>query len=145
MWNLRSPTWDGNLVSGIARQILAGLSLDGKFLDSLSPAQQDAWPPHQQQKWIRGQTRDSGETLLGPLLQQREQEQTTGSLACLLPDVGGVGGGGSLYGVRVRVCSGSGWRGGLGGPPAPLVVLSAGGVCSPLLLFQALQKWQLGF
>lgn len=32
MWNLSSPTWDGNLeVSGIARQILAGLSLDGRF------------------------------------------------------------------------------------------------------------------
>lgn len=48
MWNLSSPKWDGNLVSGIARQILAGLSLDGRFLDSLSLTQQVAWPPHQQ-------------------------------------------------------------------------------------------------
>ena len=51
----------------------------------------------------------------------------------------------SNYGVNVVLPEGSGWRGGLGGPPAPLVVLSAGGMCSPLLLFQALQKWQLGF
>ena len=33
--------------------------------------------------------------------------------------------------------------GGLGGLPTPLVVLSAGGMHSTLLLLPALQKWQL--
>ena len=41
--------------------------------------------------------------------------------------------------------SGVGWRGVLGGPPFPLGVLCAGGMCRTLLLPLTLQMWQLGF
>ena len=37
------------------------------------------------------------------------------------------------------------WRRGVGGLPTPLVVLCAGGMCSPVLLHPAAQKCQLGF
>ena len=56
-----------------------------------------------------------------------------------------MGRAGSLYGVRVGVYPGVRQEDGLGGLPTPLVVLSAGGVLSALLLLLALQKWQLGF
>ena len=38
-----------------------------------------------------------------------------------------------------------GQKDGLGGLPAPSVVLSAGGIRNTLFLLLALQKWQLGF
>ena len=56
-----------------------------------------------QQKLIRGWTRNSGKAFSGSLLQQRNQEQIIRSLVCLLPKAGWTG---SLYGVRVRKCSG---------------------------------------
>ena len=55
---------------------------------------QGSWP--NQQKLIRSQTKNSGKALLGPLLQQGEQKQVTGSLPR------------SLRVVRVRVVQGSG-------------------------------------
>ena len=78
-----------------------------------------------------------------------EWEQTTGSLACSLPEPGRAG---SFYGVRVGVCPGVGPEGWLRCFAHPL----GGGVCrghaqypafapDPLHLLQALQKWQLGF
>ena len=49
----------------------------------------------------RGQLRNSGKTLLGPLLQQwGERKQVTDPLACFLRGVVSC----SLCGVRVRVC-----------------------------------------
>ena len=62
-----------------------------------------------QQKLIRDQTRNSGKALLGPLLQQGEREQATGSLARFLGV--GVGAAGSLYGGEVVVCPGVGPEG----------------------------------
>ena len=62
-----------------------------------------------QQKWIRGQTRNSGKTLTGPLLQQRRVRGQK-ILASLLPEVR----------VRLFLIWGKGSsmsRGGLGGLP----------------------------
>ena len=47
-----------------------------------------------------------------------------------------------IWGREEGCVQGSGWRCGLGGLPAPLAVLRAGGMHSALLLLQALQKWQ---
>ena len=95
-----------------------------------------------QQKFIRGQTRNSGKALLGPLLQQGGAK-TSESFPCSLPKEG----------CRLVPYMGRGLgcvqalaqRGYLGGLPTPWVVLRAGGIHSTLLLFLALQKWWLGF
>ena len=80
-----------------------------------------------------------------------EGSENKQQVPCLLPAVSWAC---STYGVRGRggSRSRSGWRGGPGGLPTPLVILSAGGICSALLflptlcfLLQATQKWQLGF
>ena len=84
-----------------------------------------------QQKLIRGQPRNSGKALLGPLLQQEEWKQATGSLAHspahslrrgrLVPYRGWGEG-------RVQE---SGQRSGLGGLPTPLVVVLQGACIVP--------------
>ena len=98
----------------------------------------------------RDQTGNSGKVLLGPLLQQKgEPEQTTLSLACLLPKQRQTS---SLLAGRVVVCLGVQLEGWLGCFAYPL----GGGVCrghvqypafapNTLFLLQASQKWQLGF
>ena len=55
-----------------------------------------------------------------------------------------VGQAGFLYGMRGGVSPRVRLQGVLGGLPAPLVVLSAGGMRSILLLLLALQKWFFG-
>ena len=88
-----------------------------------------------QQKVIRGQTRNSGKFLMGPLQQQRGvREQTT--LASSLPEV-------RLFLIWDKGSSVS--RSGLGGLPTHQVVLCTRRMHSRLLLLQALQQWQLGF
>ena len=58
-----------------------------------------------QQKLIRGQQRNPGKALLGPVLQQGDWEQTTRSLVCSFPEGRGRQAC-SLYGVRGGVCPG---------------------------------------
>ena len=82
-----------------------------------------------QQKLIRGQTRNSGKTLLGPLLQQSRGEQII--LLAYSPKGGAV----FPYREQGQECvQGLVRRGGLGGLPIAVVVLSAGGMCSTLPL-----------
>ena len=95
-----------------------------------------------QQKFIRGQTRNSGKALLGPLLQQGGAK-TSESFPCSLPKEGGrlV----PYMGRGLGCVQGLAQRGYLGGLPTSWVVLRAGGIHSTLFLFLALQKWWLGF
>ena len=85
------------------------------------------------QKLTRGQTRNSGKALLGPLLQQWGARTSYRFPCSLAPLVGGKWAG-SLYGVSIGGVQGSGQRGGLSVLSTPLVVLSAGSVLSTLLL-----------
>lgn len=95
-----------------------------------------------QQKFIRGQMRDSGTALLGLMLQHQEQKQVTGALACWF------GGGGGVRSWFLKWDEGGAdeWvdqRGGLGSLPTPLVVLCAGSMPSTMLLLPAPQKGQV--
>ena len=103
--------------------------IDGWMMDMILT--QGSWPP-KQWKLTRGQTRNSGEASLGPLLQNEEQEQRTGSLVCSP----GRGYACSLCGIKGVVCPGVKLEGGLGGLPTPQMVLSARDMHSSCFLSQ---------
>ena len=88
-------------------------------------------------KLTRDQTRNSGKALLGPLLQQGEREQATGSLACSFSLSGGT----SLFLILGEGRGVS--RNRLEGWLRWYWVQGAHAV--PCFLLWALQKWQLGF
>lgn len=78
--------------------------------------------------------------LLGPLLQQGEREQITGSLACLLCKEQGAC---TLYGVRIEVCSGVRLGGVAQGFCPPLMWQCMQGACTVPCFCS--KKWQMGF
>ena len=75
-----------------------------------------------------------------PCYSKSEQEKTTGSLAFLLPEVGGQAC--SLYGVRVGVCPGFGPEGKLKWFAHPLGGIVCRGHARYSVQLQAIQKWQ---
>lgn len=82
-----------------------------------------------QQKLIRGQTRNSGKTLSGPLLKQSRGEQ--------IPLLASSPQGTAVFPYREQgqeCVQGLVRRGGVGGLPIAVVVSSAGGMCSTLPL-----------
>ena len=83
-----------------------------------------------QQKLIRGQTRNSGKALLGAMGKENKSQAPL-----LSPLVGG----------KVLPYRGLGQRGGLGGLPTPLMVLGAGIMHGNLLLLLESQKQRLVF
>ena len=78
------------------------------------------------------------------LLLQHKWVRTSYQRPCFFPEAG-EGQAGPLYGVRRGQICGLGQRGDLGDLSAPLVVMSAGIMCSTLLLLSESRKLQLGF
>ena len=69
---------------------------------------QCSWPSPTSRNWPESRQEIQARLYWGPCCSRGEQEQTTDSLACLLPDGGKAC---SLYGVRVGVCPGVGPEG----------------------------------
>ena len=112
-------------------------------------AGQGSWPSPMKRNWLEARQEIQARLYWGPCCSRGEQEQTTGSLTCWLPE-----GGTSLFLIWSKGRDVS--RGQAGGVawvvshPLGDVVLRGHAqypafTSDPLLLLEAFQKWQLGF
>ena len=109
---------------------------------------QGSWPSLINRKWYEARQEIQARLYWGPCCSSGEWDQVTGSLTCLLHDVGQAD---SLCGVKVGEHIGVRPEGGLGGCPL-LCWCWVQATCrvtafapNTLFLLQALQKWQWEF